>query len=328
MDNLIKTILRFIRALLGGGEAVAEHSDGALAGVELPPEHPLDDVPVITNASEFAAQSADACVLTIKPDLGNVNLRSGPRLGFAPLALTQGGTRFELVGASEADPDGHRWYSVQVGDESGWVRGDLVQLSSACAERTYIGENEVQPEAPTGPAPDRFPLPVEARISQTYHSGHRGLDMASEMGTSLRAATGGVCIRRVDCTACPDDRPNVYPAAGGCPQLYDKKEWGYGYGNFIVVRHNYADLPGPLRDEMDRQNLTGGFAYVLYAHMSRVDVELGDLLQGGDSLGATGNHGCSSGPHLHFEVRIGNDEVVDGRWLQQRPVNPDLMFVV
>ncbi len=77
---------------------------------------------------------------------------------------------------------------------------------------------------------------------------------------------------------------------------------------------------------MDSRNLTDGFVYVLYAHMSQVNVSLGDILNGGTLLGQTGNHGCSSGDHLHFEVRIGKDEVVDGRWLSQTAVNPNLMF--
>jgi murein DD-endopeptidase MepM/ murein hydrolase activator NlpD len=46
-----------------------------------------------------------------------------------------------------------------------------------------------------------------------------------------------------------------------------------------------------------------------YAHLSRIDVRVGDLLRQGAVLGAVGSTGLSTGPHLHFEVRY------DGRAL-------------
>jgi murein DD-endopeptidase MepM/ murein hydrolase activator NlpD len=48
-----------------------------------------------------------------------------------------------------------------------------------------------------------------------------------------------------------------------------------------------------------------------YAHMSEVKVSLGDTVNVGDVLGALGNTGRSTGPHLHYEVRF-----------QGRPINP------
>ncbi len=56
------------------------------------------------------------------------------------------------------------------------------------------------------------------------------------------------------------------------------------YGNYVMVIH------------------TNGVA-TLYAHMSRMDVTSGDFVTRGQSLGAIGSTGLSTGPHLHFEVR-------------------------
>jgi len=42
-----------------------------------------------------------------------------------------------------------------------------------------------------------------------------------------------------------------------------------------------------------------------YAHLSRIDVRVGDALRQGAVLGAVGSTGASTGPHLHFEVRFG-----------------------
>ena len=41
----------------------------------------------------------------------------------------------------------------------------------------------------------------------------------------------------------------------------------------------------------------------LYGHLSAVDVQVGERLRAGTRLGASGNSGISTGPHLHFELR-------------------------
>ncbi|GAA2804130.1 peptidoglycan DD-metalloendopeptidase family protein [Kribbella solani] len=47
----------------------------------------------------------------------------------------------------------------------------------------------------------------------------------------------------------------------------------------------------------------------LYAHLSRVDVTDGQQVTAGQQIGAVGSEGNSTGPHLHFEVRLGGDPV-------------------
>jgi murein DD-endopeptidase MepM/ murein hydrolase activator NlpD len=49
-----------------------------------------------------------------------------------------------------------------------------------------------------------------------------------------------------------------------------------------------------------------------YAHLSRVDVKPGQLVKAGATLGGLGSTGRSTGPHLHFEVRI-NDRAINPR---------------
>lgn len=61
--------------------------------------------------------------------------------------------------------------------------------------------------------------------------------------------------------------------------LYSKK----GYGKRVILKH--AD----------------GYK-TLYAHLSRVDVEVGDVVVAGQVIGRIGNSGFSRGAHLHYEV--------------------------
>lgn len=57
------------------------------------------------------------------------------------------------------------------------------------------------------------------------------------------------------------------------------------YGLMVVLEH-----PGP-----------NGF-YTLYAHLSRLDVAVGDRVVAGRRIGAVGSSGNATGPHLHWEV--------------------------
>ena len=66
-----------------------------------------------------------------------------------------------------------------------------------------------------------------------------------------------------------------------------------GYGNTVEVSH-------------------GSGMVTRYAHMSRTLAQVGQDVSAGDQIGAIGNSGRSTGPHLHFEVRI-NDRAVNPR---------------
>lgn len=67
-----------------------------------------------------------------------------------------------------------------------------------------------------------------------------------------------------------------------------------GYGNVVEISH-------------------GRGLVTRYAHMSRFNTRVGTEVEAGDVIGAIGNTGRSTGPHLHFEVRV------DGRAVNPRP---------
>lgn len=346
LTSLIETLARLFRQTDDagperptGGTPIAEEppepvetaGDCQVSQVEIPPQVAVS-VPLIAQASDvesrFGAQEVFGdppdCTALIRPGLARVNVRTGPGLNFVPLTEVRGGIGFVLFGASEPDAQGHRWYQVKVGARSGWVRDDLVELSAECAKLTFISPDEIRPDpAPPPPPADRFPPPADVRINQGFSRSHPGLDLNTSVGTPLKTPAEGIVIRRVTCPNCAGARPNIFPCADA---IFRSESWGFGYGNFLIIRHEYRHMAARLRDEMDRRGLRDAFAYVLYAHLSRLDVQLGDRLRPGAQFGLTGNHGCSSAPHLHFEVRIGRVDTIDGRWQQQTAIDPRIMF--
>ncbi len=58
-----------------------------------------------------------------------------------------------------------------------------------------------------------------------------------------------------------------------------------GYGNLIIVDH-------------------GNGYQTYYAHLSKIYVKYGDVVAKGETIGAVGNTGFSTGPHLHLEIRV------------------------
>ncbi len=81
----------------------------------------------------------------------------------------------------------------------------------------------------------------------------------------------------------------VAPANG----VVTNADWQGGYGNMIEVDH-------------------GNGLTTRYGHLSRIGVQVGDTIQRGQIIGLIGSTGRSTGPHLHYEVRV-NDKPINPR---------------
>ncbi len=75
-----------------------------------------------------------------------------------------------------------------------------------------------------------------------------------------------------------------------------KAGWTGGYGNMIEIDH-------------------GNGVTTRYGHLSKIEVQVGDMVNRGDLIGLIGSTGRSTGPHLHYELRLGD-----------RPINPRLLL--
>lgn len=102
---------------------------------------------------------------------------------------------------------------------------------------------------------------------------HHGLDFPNDSGTPVLAAGGGTVIY-----------------AGPLPSPRDGVNY---YGNTVIIQHDWTWLGKPV--------------YTLYAHTLELFVEAGQHVEQGQLIAGVGSSGEVTGPHLHFEVRVGEN---------------------
>lgn len=111
---------------------------------------------------------------------------------------------------------------------------------------------------------------------------HHGIDMPNPIGETVRAAGSGTVIWAADSLRVAEDSEDS--------TFFQNSP---SYGNVVVIEHDFGYRGQPL--------------YTLYAHLSAVLVRRGQLVDSGDVIGLVGDTGRVSGPHVHFEVRMGEN---------------------
>lgn len=122
-------------------------------------------------------------------------------------------------------------------------------------------------------AVEKTPLAIPVRGSYRYTSGFGRRWGRMHEGVDLAGPTG---------------TPIVAPAEGVV--VFAGRQTGYG--NLIKIRHEFG-------------------IETRYGHLSRIRVKVGQKVSRGELIGDMGNTGRSTGPHLHYEVRVNG-----------KPVNP------
>jgi len=100
---------------------------------------------------------------------------------------------------------------------------------------------------------------------------HHGVEFLNKFGTPVHAAGNGTVV-----FAGPDDELMYGPSLNF-------------YGNLVVIQHQND-------------------VFSLYGHLSKIDVQVGDVVYVGEQIGEVGQSGVATGSHLHFEVRQGNGQ--------------------
>ncbi len=165
---------------------------------------------------------------------------------------------------------------AEVEAEIAYFEGEITGLAR---EEGSIKAKIQAASKPAGTKPGRLVRPVPGAISSGY-----GMRVHPILGTQ-RMHTG------VDMNAAQGDR--IKSAAAGTVIFAGLKG---GYGNTVMVDH-------------------GGGMVTLYAHQSRIGVSVGQKVKAGETIGYIGSTGLSTGPHLHFEVRINGNAVDPAKYI-------------
>lgn len=164
------------------------------------------------------------------------------------------------------------------------------------APRTPSGPGSLwptfEPPSPISEAHFWLDSPFPGGFNQLYSPGyqfgstgggryriHHGIDIGNPVGTPVLATASGEVVH-----AGPDNPTLLGP-------------YNDFYGNSVVIR-----LDRKLNTSRGEQDV-----FVLYGHLVSVDVQEGQWVGAGDYLGGVGMTGIAIGPHLHMEVRIGQN---------------------
>ena len=113
-----------------------------------------------------------------------------------------------------------------------------------------------------------------------------GVRLTSDYGMRWHPVSGGRRAHKGVDLAGPTGTP-IHATADG---LVAKADWFSSYGLYVQLEH-------------------GGNLQTRYGHMSRLNVGAGQRVRKGDIIGYVGSTGRSTGPHLHYEVRIAGEAV-------------------
>ena len=108
-----------------------------------------------------------------------------------------------------------------------------------------------------------------------YSEPHTGIDVPAPKGTPILAAGPGTVIW------------------AGYGLYFQRDLENDPYGIAVAIKHNFGHQ--------------GHSLYTIYGHMEKTYVYRGQRVEGGDEIGMVGETGKVSGPHLHFEVRVGDN---------------------
>lgn len=163
--------------------------------------------------------------------------------------------------------------------------GTMVENGDTRFKSLFASWTAIERAAPTvgtGELVTAYSSPIAQRaISVPSRMPLEGATLTSGFGMRTHPVLGGRRQHQGIDLAAPSGTP-VYATADG---VISRADWFSSYGLFISVEH-------------------GASMQTRYGHLSRLAVAAGDNVKKGDLIGYVGSTGRSTGPHLHYEVRV------------------------
>lgn len=212
------------------------------------------------------AQMFDVSVNTIRwaNNLSGSTISPGETLVILPISGVQ-----HIVVKGDTVQSIAKKYNADVNDILTY-NGLTLDSKLSAGDEVIVPDGEINSVSSSTPPPSSSSLPVQA-------------------GYYMRPLIGGVKTQGihghngVDLGGLPIGT-KVMAAASGTVIVARTSGYNGGYGLYVVISHSNG-------------------TQTLYAHLSEVDVTVGEKVTQGETIGLLGTTGRSTGPHLHFEVR-------------------------
>jgi murein DD-endopeptidase MepM/ murein hydrolase activator NlpD len=197
-----------------------------------------------------------------------------------------------------AEDHGITGTNASTATEATTLRSDAALLGEVTASRT-AREAEAATAARVQADADRLAAEAAAAAAAEAARPRTVLPVAGGRLTSTFGARWGTLHAGIDLAA-----PMLTPEYAAADGIVLEAGPAGGYGNAVHIQHGNGDV-------------------TVYGHMEEILVLPGQVVRAGDTIALLGNRGQSTGPHLHFEVRVGG---LDGQkvdpvpWLRERGV--------
>ena len=211
----------------------------------------------------------------------------------AAMETAQESTVTELVGTVGARADRISALLKRVGrkvprpESEDDVGGPFVPMPSGTeADRFAIGVAELSAEF------SRLAAVRQVALGLPWGQPIANAPMSSGFGTRIDPFLGRPAMH----TGIDFRAPRDYPARAVAAGRVIAAEWNGGYGNMVDVDHGHGVV-------------------TRYGHLDSIAVRVGDQVAAGAKIGRVGSTGRSTGPHLHYEIRLDGEPVDPMRFL-------------
>lgn len=236
---------------------------------------------------------AAASIFVANPALANSSANADIA---APLRAAQAAKQASLGGADEQFRQlFSNWQSLEKSDAPA-----LAAVANAAALASLSGKPSGTTNLVSAPIRRVFST---TSVSIPSRMPVEGVHLTSEYGMRVHPVLGGRRAHKGVDLAGPIGTP-IHATADG---VVSKAEWFSSYGLYVSLEH-------------------GGELQTRYGHMSRLNVAAGQHVRKGDIIGFIGSTGRSTGPHLHYEVRVAGEAVNPIPYMQADEMRQSLAF--
>lgn len=206
----------------------------------------------------------------------------------------------------------------------------IKELDETVRDMMKLSSPKNDTEQPTSSASDqlaatRLPTPSRGGLAATILRTEKDLQSVRESIPESKDALQNLTVDIASQQAKDRATPSIWPTSGRITSSYGYRISPFGYsrqfhsGIDIGASRGtpiYATADGSVRFCGYQSgygyvvHLSHGYGYTtVYAHMSKIAARSGQSVQRGDLIGYVGSSGRSTGPHLHYEVRVNGNTV-------------------